>query len=73
MFSTAYAVISDCWMVNAYPVKVCVRVLWHVVVKHDVHTFNIHASTEQVGCDQDTLLEVLELLVPCQPAGNKCL
>ena len=47
-----------------YPVKVGVGILRHVVVEHDVDTLNVHPSTEQVGCDQDTLLEILELLIP---------
>ena len=46
--------------------QVGVRVLWHVVVEDDVHSLDVHASTKQVGCDQDALLEVLELLVTTQ-------
>jgi hypothetical protein len=46
------------------PVEVGVRVLRHVVVEHDVHALDVHATAEQVRRHQDTLLEVLELLVP---------
>ncbi len=46
------------------PVEVGVRVLRHVVVEHDVHALDVHATTEQVRRHQDALLEVLELLVP---------
>ena len=41
-----------------------VLTLRHVVVEDNVDTFNIHATTEQVGGDQDAALEVLEELVP---------
>lgn len=46
------------------PVKVGVCILGHVVVEHDVDTLYVHSSTEQIGRDQNTLLEVFELLVP---------
>jgi hypothetical protein len=49
---------------QTYPVKVSVRVLWHVVVEDNVDTLNVHASAKQVGGHQDALLEVFELLVP---------
>ena len=35
--------------------QVRVRVLRHVVVEHDIHALDIHAATEQVGGDQNTL------------------
>lgn len=44
--------------------EVRVRVLWHVVVENDVDPLDVHASAKQVGRDQDSLLEVFELLVP---------
>jgi len=46
--------------------QVRVRVLRHVVVEDNVDTLDVHASTKQVGCYQDSLLEVLELLVAVQ-------
>ena len=46
--------------------KVGIGILWHVIVEYDVHTLNVHATSKQVGGDQDTLLEILELLVPAQ-------
>lgn len=45
-------------------VKVCVRILWHVVVEHNVDTLDVHSSTKQVGGHKDPPLEVLKLLVP---------
>lgn len=45
-------------------VKVCVRVLRHVIVKDNVDSLDVHPSTKQVGCDKDSPLEVLKLLVP---------
>ena len=44
--------------------QVCVSVLRHVVVEHNVDSLNVHATAEQVGGNQNSLLEVLELLVP---------
>ena len=48
--------------------QVCVRVLRHVIVEHDVHAFDVHSTTEQVGRDEDAFLKVLELLVAIQTA-----
>lgn len=50
-----------------HTMQIGVRVLGHVVVEHDVHSLNVHATTEQVCGDQNALLEVLELLVTRQP------
>ena len=44
--------------------QVSVSVLRHVVVEDNVDALNVHATTKQVGGDQNPLLEVLELLVP---------
>ena len=49
---------------TGHPVQVGVGVLWHVVVEHNVDPLNVHAATKQVRGHQDTLLEILELLVP---------
>ena len=46
--------------------EVGIRVLGHVVVEHYVDPLNVHTTTKQVGGYQDTLLEILELLVPEQ-------
>jgi len=43
--------------------QVHITVLWHVVVKHNVNSLYVHTTSKQVSSDQDTLLEVLELLV----------
>ena len=51
---------------STYPVQVGVRVFRHVVVEDNIHPLNVHASSKQVGGDQDALLEVLELLVATQ-------
>ena len=45
------------------PVEVGVSVLGHVVVEDDVDTLDVHPAAEQVGGHQNSLLEVLELLV----------
>ncbi len=54
------------------PVKVCVGILGHVVVEHDVDTLYVHSSAKQIGRDQNTLLEVFELLVPKIQNYNLC-
>merc|ERR1719273_1574075 len=46
-----------------HPVQVGVSVLGHVVVEDNVDSLNVHATTEEVGGDEDSLLEILELLV----------
>ena len=46
--------------------EVGVGVLRHVVVEHDVDSLDVHAAAEQVGGDQDSLLEIFELLVAGQ-------
>ena len=43
--------------------QVGVRILWHIIVEHDVHSLNVHSSSEQVGSNQDAFVEVFELLV----------
>jgi hypothetical protein len=40
--------------------KVAVGVRRAVVVDDDVDPFNVNATTEDVGCDKDTLFEGLE-------------
>ena len=44
-------------------VEVGVGILGHVVVEDNVDSLNVHATTEEVGGDEDSLLEILELLV----------
>lgn len=43
--------------------KVCVGILWHVVVEDDVDSLNVHAPAKQVGGNKDPPLEVFKLLV----------
>ena len=47
-----------------YPVQVCIRVLRHVIIEHNIDTFNVHPSTKEICCHQDTFLEIFELLIP---------
>ena len=53
---------------TTYAVEVGVGVLRHVVVEDNVDALNVHPATKEVGCHQDSLLKVLERLVPRQPA-----
>lgn len=50
----------------AHPVKVSVRVFWHVIVEGNIDSLDVHPSSKQVGGHQDPPLEVLELLVARQ-------
>lgn len=52
--------------VCTYPVQVGIGILWHVIVKHNVDSLDIHATAEQVCGHQDAFLEVLELLIARQ-------
>lgn len=36
---------------------------WHVVVEHDIDLLNIDSSGEDIGGDQDSMLELLEAIV----------
>ena len=45
---------------------ISIRILWHIVVKNDVNSFDIDTSSKKIGCDQDSSLKVLELAVPLQ-------
>merc|ERR1712038_622590 len=49
-----------------YTMQVSICVLGHVVVENDVDPFDVHASAEQVGGHQNSLLEILELLIARQ-------
>ena len=68
-FETNFISVSDVSSIahqsDSYPVKICVRILWHVIVEHNVDSLDIHATTKQVGGHQDTLVKVLELLIVC--------
>ena len=55
---------SDLESVRAYSVQVGVRVFRHVVVEDDVDLLDVDSSGEHVGGDHDSLLALLELLVP---------
>ena len=53
-------------LTNAYSVKVSVRVIRHVIIEDNVHSFNIHTTTKQVRSHQYSLLEIFKLLVARQ-------
>ena len=50
-----------------YSVKVHVTVFRHVVVEDNVNSLNVHTTTKQISCNENSLLEVLELLIAVQP------
>ena len=49
-----------------YPVKVGVRVFWHIVVEDDIDSLNIHATPEEISSNHDTFAKVLECLILCK-------
>lgn len=53
-------------MLTMYPMQVRVRIVWHVVVKDYVDAFNVHTATKKIRCNEDSLLEIFELLVTRQ-------
>lgn len=49
-------------------VKVCICVLWQVVVDGEIDLLDINTTTEHICSDADTLVEVLEFLVALDTA-----
>ena len=52
---------------STHSVEVGVGIFRHVVVEHDIYSFNIHASSKEIGGNQHSLAETLERLVFSQP------
>jgi len=48
---------------TADSVQVLVALFRHVVVKHDVYLLNVDAAAENLGSNQDSVLELLEAVV----------
>lgn len=49
-----------------YPVQVCIRIFWHIIIEYNVDTFYVHTTTKQIGSYENALLKVLKLLVTTQ-------
>jgi len=45
---------------SGHSVQVSIRVFWHIVVEHDVDSFDIDTSSEKISGDQNSSLKVLE-------------
>lgn len=54
---------------KGYSMQIRISVLRHIVVKDDIHTLNVHATTEEVGRYENTLLEVFERLIARKALG----
>ena len=52
-------------------VQVAVSIERHVEVEHDVDLLNIDATTEELGGDKDSVLELLETFVDLQSKKNE--
>lgn len=52
--------------------EVRVGTVRHVVVDDNVDTLDINTTAENVGGNHDTLVEVLEVLVPRDTVQNGC-
>lgn len=48
--------------------QVRVAALWHVIVHHDVHAFDVNAASEEVCGDHDSLFKVFKLLIAVDSA-----
>lgn len=55
---------------NTHPVQIGVWVFWHVVVKDNVDSLNVHSSAKEISGYQDPPLEILKLLIARQSAGT---
>ena len=59
----------DCETLSAEPscsadsVQITVGFGWHVEVENDVNLLNVDTTTEDLGCNKDAVLELLEALV----------
>lgn len=49
--------------------QIRIGILGHVVVEHDIDTFDVDTTTEEVRGDEQSLLEVLERLVTADTLG----
>ena len=57
-----------CYIPNT--VQVAVGIRWTVIVDHDVDTLHIDTTTEDIRCDEDSLLERLESGIPVDSGAH---
>lgn len=50
--------------------KVSVRLNREIVIKYDIHAFNVQPASSQISSYQNTRLELLELVVSANPKQN---
>ena len=50
--------------VRAYPMKVVIHPLWHIVIDDNIHALDVDPAAEQVRGNEDAGFELLEVLVP---------
>ena len=55
------------------PVKVCVRILRHIIIEDNIHSLYVHSTAKQVGGNKHSLWEILELFVAWQPDNKTTL
>lgn len=51
---------------RTYSVKISVCRIWHVIVNNNVDPFDVNAPTNQISCDKNSLVTLLETLVASQ-------
>ena len=51
--------------------QVSVGIFRHVVIENNVDSLDIHSTTKKIRRNQNSLLEIFELLVAAQTAENK--
>lgn len=53
-------------LIWTYSMEIRVRIFGHIVIEDDIHTFDVHATAEQIRCDENSSLKFFEFLVPSQ-------
>lgn len=49
---------------SGHSVQICIGVLWHVIVEHNIHSLDIHTTPKQVSGHEYSLAEILQQHTP---------
>ena len=47
----------------AYPVEVSIGAFWHIIIKHNVNSFYVNATSKEIRCNQDSFAEILKSFI----------
>ena len=56
---------------RTYSMEIRIGIFRHIVIEDDVHTFNIHSTSEEIRSDENTCLKFFEFFVTCQTRKTK--